>query len=117
MLHDYSEKKSTVRVCIPHPRLRARSKGGMRRATRTSETLYTLSWLLSVVGLMSAVAHCWATRKQRQGWLLASKLILVASIALALPYEWPLALARYRLIGNAVIYGTCAVLLASSFVP
>ena len=80
------------------------------------EILFTLSWLVSLVGLFSAVAHCWTTRHQRQVWLLVSKSLLVVSILLALPYQWPLALARYRLIGNAVLFAACAALLATSFV-
>ena len=80
------------------------------------QTLFLASWAVGIVSLVSMTLHCWSTRAQKQPWLLASKITLAASVALALPYTWNLDLARYRLLGNMTVFVICAVILASAFV-
>ena len=77
--------------------------------------MFLASWLISVIALLSVVMHCWTTRDKKQPYLLASKVALMMSIALAIPYTWELPLQRYRLIGNIVINLLCAIILLTAF--
>lgn len=79
------------------------------------QQMFLLSWAIGLVSLLSVTLHCWTTRGQKQPWLLASKVFLAVSIALAVPYTWDLQLQRYRLLGNIVIYVLCASVLATAF--
>ena len=79
----------------------------------SKEALFLVSWTVGTVSLVAASIHCFTTRNTPQPWLLASKLTLAASIALALPYAWSLRLQRYRLLCNVAIYVMCAGVLFS----
>lgn len=83
---------------------------------KKKQAMFMVSWIIGLISMFSVVAHCWQTTSVVQPYLLLSKIALVISISLSLPYVWDLELQRYRLMGNITLMFICVILLATPYV-
>lgn len=86
-----------------------------KKAAFIKNILFIISWIIGSISILTFLIHCWETRDVQQPWLLISKIGLLISISLSLPYIWSLNLQRYRLLGNAIVLIICISLLSSIF--
>ena len=83
---------------------------------KKKQAMFMVSWIIGLISMFSVVAHCWQTRSVVQPYLLLSKVALVISISLSLPYVWELELQRFRLMGNITLIFICVILLVTPYV-
>lgn len=83
---------------------------------KKKQTMFIVSWIIGLISMFSVVAHCWQTRSVVQPYLLLSKVALVISISLSLPYVWDLELQRLRLISNIILMFICVIILVTPYV-
>ena len=83
---------------------------------KKKQAMFMVSWIIGLISMFSVVAHCWESRSAAQPYLLLSKVALVISISLSLPYVWELELQRFRLIGNITLIFICIILLVTPYV-
>lgn len=83
---------------------------------KKKEGMFMIAWIIGLVSMFSVVAHCWYMRNIEQPYLLLSKVAVVFSIGLGIPYVWNLKLQRFKMIGNLILMLICVILLASPYV-
>lgn len=83
---------------------------------KKKEGMFMISWIIGLVSMFSVVAHCWYMRKIEQPYLLLSKVVVIVSLSLGIPYVWDLKLQRFKMIGNLILMLICVILLASPYI-
>ena len=83
---------------------------------KKKETMFIISWIIGLISMFSVIIHCWQTTSVEQPFLLLSKIAILFSIGLSLPYTWDLPLQRLRNIGNITLTLSCLMILTITYV-